>query len=537
MPDPPPASKHPRVLSELTPAPYNDDVRSITKRSAGGLGFSMESFGDLSGITFNERTGQLVAGHRRIEQLQAAHGDLDVRPPSNGDDRGWIVTPDGDRWPVRFVDWSLKKEKAGSIAANSPAISGLFRPGLRGILDELEEGLPDVFGGGLFADLRDLLPREDVPPPPEDPCAGGGAEVHSELGEVYELGPHRILCGDSTDAELVATLVGDGEVTLLHADPPYGMGKVKDGILNDDLRREALDAFQTEWWEAWRPALRDNASVYVWGNAPDLWRWWYSYLAGLPEKLVLRNEIVWDKGTGFGMGSAEEHGYSPATERILFFMLGEQFLGNQNLDDYWEGWEPLRGWMESQRDAAGWKNGDVNELTGTHMAGHWFGRSQFHPISEAHYETLRKAADGRAFVTAYDEVFEQLFPGLRDEGNANRRELSAAMRQQRSFFDNTHAAMTDVWAFPRVQGEERWEHATPKPVALIARALRSSTPAGAIVAEPFLGSGSTLIAAAETGRVLVGMELHPPYVDVVRRRWTAWARAHDEDPGSGALDP
>ena len=89
----------------------------------------------------------------------------------------------------------------------------------------------------------------------------------------------------------------------------------------------------------------------------------------------------------------------------------------------------------------------------------------------------------------------------------------------RSYFDNAHDTMTDVWRFPRVHGAERHGHATPKPVAMVSRALVSSSPAGALVLEPFAGTGSTLIAAHDTGRVCYTAELSPAYVDTTVRRW------------------
>jgi DNA modification methylase len=56
------------------------------------------------------------------------------------------------------------------------------------------------------------------------------------------------------------------------------------------------------------------------------------------------------------------------------------------------------------------------------------------------------------------------------------------------------------------------------------------------VFDPFLGSGTTLIAAAKNGRTAYGTEISPGYCDVIRRRWTRWALANNRDPGSGALD-
>jgi DNA modification methylase len=62
-------------------------------------------------------------------------------------------------------------------------------------------------------------------------------------------------------------------------------------------------------------------------------------------------------------------------------------------------------------------------------------------------------------------------------------------------------------------------HPTIKPVAMIADALRDVTKRGDIVLDSFLGSGSTLMAAEETGRICCGVELDPLYVDVAIRRW------------------
>lgn len=356
-----------------------------------------------------------------------------------------------------------------------------------------------------------LTEADQVPPPPTEPV--------TKMGDLWLLGPHRLLCGDSTDPAAVKHVTGDNVLTLIHADPPYGMGKEADGVLNDNLYREKLDAFQMRWWKAWLPALADNGSAYIWGNAPDLWRLWWTGGLGLQDDLLVRNEIVWDKGSGIGMRSAGEHSYPTATERCLFLMRGQQFLGNQNKDDFWEGYEPLRAWLCAERDKAGWTNRDINQLTGTQMAGHWFTRSQFSPIPTNHYKTLQGAAAGRAFTAQYEELFAQVFPEVKGGGNAHRRDLSAKLRESRTYFDNTHDAMTDVWSFPRVVGEERHGHATPKPVAMVERAMKSSSQSGDVIGAPFGGSGPDFIAADHLGRTCVGIELEPSWVDVICRRY------------------
>jgi DNA modification methylase len=81
---------------------------------------------------------------------------------------------------------------------------------------------------------------------------------------------------------------------------------------------------------------------------------------------------------------------------------------------------------------------------------------------------------------------------------------------------------TNVWNYPDVTTDERnlgELHRRVKPVALVADAIMDCSTRGDIVLDPFLGSGTTLIAAERTGRVCYGMELDPRYVDVTVRRW------------------
>ena len=80
------------------------------------------------------------------------------------------------------------------------------------------------------------------------------------------------------------------------------------------------------------------------------------------------------------------------------------------------------------------------------------------------------------------------------------------------------------------------QHPTQKPVALYEWTFDGRVKDGGVVVDPFGGSGSTLIACAMTGRVARLIELDPRYCDVIRRRWTAWAKNHGQDPGPGALE-
>jgi len=331
------------------------------------------------------------------------------------------------------------------------------------------------------------------------------------------------MCGDSTSAADVAQLLAGETAQLLHADPPYGMGKAADGVANDNLYGAKLDAFQMAWWRAFRAHLAPNATAYIWGNSPDLWRLWYAGGLGDSEPLTMTNEIVWDKKSIAGMASPEMTQYPEASERCLFFKIGRHTLlpaGNSK-DDYWPGWDSIRTWLIGERDKAGWRASDLTRIVGNHMQGHWFGKSQWQMISERDYIKLAKAAEGRAFTRPFVElqaehqaqyaVYVSDVLGPRGE----------EFRAGRPYFDNAHDVMRDVWEFSRVTGDERHGHATPKPVAMMERVMRSSLRDAGLCIEPFGGSGSTLMGAERTGRRCFSMELQGMYVDVIVRRWQA----------------
>jgi DNA modification methylase len=100
---------------------------------------------------------------------------------------------------------------------------------------------------------------------------------------------------------------------------------------------------------------------------------------------------------------------------------------------------------------------------------------------------------------------------------------------------------TNIWNYPSANtfsrsgpdGDLLALHPTPKPVALIADAIKDSTARGALVLDPFLGSGTACIAAERTGRVCYGMELDPLYVDTLIRRWQRRTKLDAIHVGSG----
>lgn len=486
-----------RLISELSL--HERNARTHSQEQVAQIVASIREFGWTNPVLVDEE-GRVIAGHGRILAATAM-----------GDDQVPTLIVRGLSEPQR---------RALVIADNQLALNaGWDEDLLRVELEELsEEGGLDLDVLGFDADeLAALLDWEGGTLDPErvdDVPETERVEV-SRLGEVWFLGPHRVMCGDSTDPAHVATLcAGAGPAALVHADPPYGMGKASDGVANDNLYAEELDRFQMAWWRAFRPMIAFNASAYVWGNAPELWRLWYTGGLGASEEFDLGGEIVWDKKHTPGMGSELNIGYQTASERCLFFKLGKQYLGNRNAEDFPDNWEPLRAYMAGQAEAAGVAAPDVKRVCGCGMFAHWFSRSQFSLIPLKHYEALAVAYPGY-FLRPWAELSIEW-----ERVNAEARaEINGKLGGLRSYFDNAHEVMRDVWEFPRVTGQERYGHATPKPVAMMERVMRSSLPPGGLCLEPFAGSGSTLIGAQVSGRRCFTMELQPQYVDVCIRRW------------------
>lgn len=503
---------HQVAIADLIAADYNP--RSWSQKETADLDASLKRFGFVDPILVNthpKRRNVIVGGHFRVSRWQAL-GNTTV--------------------PAVFVKLTEKQERELNVRLNKN--TGSFDMDiLRGQFDtrdlvDFGFQVPELIAAN-FDIPPDLLPiaapsgREEPPIPPEP------RSITTRTGDVWLLGDHRLMCGDSTDAEDVAQLMNGKVATLLHADPPYGMGKESKGVENDNLYGDKLDAFQMAWWKTLRPFLTDNASAYLWGRAPELWRLWYRHLSGT-EALTLQNELVWDKKAIAGMASADMLQYPEATERCLFFWIGHHELWiNRTQDDFWEGWEPMRVHLCEQRDLMGWAASDVKAIAGNHMYGHWFSRSQWVMINAENYAKLQIAAEGKAFTRPYAELLAE----YRRLWEIFRVEVRDPRIATRPYFDNAHDIMRDVWEFPRLYGDERYEHATPKPVAMMERCVVSSSRPGDIVVEPFCGSGPTLIAAQRTGRRCYAMELQPKFTDITVLRWQELTGAQAFHEGTG----
>ncbi len=149
-------------VEKLKPAEYNP--RTISEAQLKALAKSLAEFGDLSGIVFNRKTGNLVGGHQRTKTLdpswQIWRGGQDAL--TDGDKSagtvsiGYVLTPFG-RLHYREVEWDARKEAAANIAANKHG-GDWDLPKLKDILGQLDDGSFDMELTGFNAkELQGLV--------------------------------------------------------------------------------------------------------------------------------------------------------------------------------------------------------------------------------------------------------------------------------------------------------------------------------------------------------------------------------------------
>ena len=359
-----------------------------------------------------------------------------------------------------------------------------------------------------FDDKEEEEPQEVVEDdfeeePPAEPIA--------KYGDLYQLGRHKLLCGDSTKIEDVEKLMNGNKANMVFTDPPYGMKKENEGVANDNLNFDDLLAFNKEWIPLSFSALKENGSWYCWGIDEPLMDIYAEILKPMKRenKISIQNYITWDKGSGFGQLSEQQRSYSIATEKCWFVICGVQGYNN-NSDNYFEGFEPIRKYLDEECEKCGghkiWR-----KMLGNGMGKHYFTKSQWcFPTKEAYAKMQAFGKEYGAFGKEYEEIKKQY------------EEIKKQWYETRAYFDNTHDNMNDVWHITRTSEKEKaltGGHATPKPIALCSRAIKSSSREDEIVLDLFGGSGSTLIACEQLNRRCFAMELEPQWVDVIINRW------------------
>lgn len=335
-------------------------------------------------------------------------------------------------------------------------------------------------------------------------------ETDIVIGDLFEIGEHRLLCGDSTDSDSVAKLMNGEKADMAHNDPPYGMKKESEGVLNDNLNYSDLLDFNHEWIALQFSYLKENGSWYCWGIDEPLMDIYSDILKPYiaEQKATFRNLITWDKGNGQGQNSENTRSYAIADEKCLFVMMGVQGFNN-NANNYFQKWDTIVNYLDEQKNKANLTIKDCKRLAGhSEKSGcHWFDKSQWMMPTKETYDSWRNYCINKninAFGKEYEEIKKEY------------EEIKKEYYSTRAYFNNTHDNFNNVWKFDRHirQGDEGG-HATPKPIPLCERAIKSSCPDNGLVLDFFLGSGSTMVASHQLKRKCYGMELDPKYCQVI----------------------
>lgn len=236
-------------LSKLAPADYNP--RKISKHDFKSLVDSIGNFGDMSGLVFNRRTNNIVGGHQRKEAYTEKGGRIELTETLEAPNevgtvaRGYVIIGT-EKFVYRVVDWPLEKERIANLAANR--IQGEWDDQkLAELIYELKDDVHLPESGFSINEITEILSTVmDVGQDDADLTPPEGSDIKTRLGDLYELGEHRLFCGDATNPNHFDALMGSQEAEMVFTDPPYNVdytgGMGGDGkqhrrtkILNDKM--------------------------------------------------------------------------------------------------------------------------------------------------------------------------------------------------------------------------------------------------------------------------------------------------------------
>lgn len=402
---------------------------------------SIEEFGFTSPILVS-KDGYILAGHARLKASKKA-GLTEV--------------------PAIFLDLTGDMADAYLIADNRLQEETEWDlPVLKELIEQMDTGNIDLELTGFSEDeIEDLMTQffagdEDEVRDDDFDVDGAAGEIEKPItnpGEIWQLGRHRLLVGDSTNQDDLFKLMNGKQADMIFTDPPYNVDyEGSDGkkIQNDSMGDEQFYHFLFDAFSAMEKVTKPGGPIYVCHADSE--------------------------GKNFRT-AFEDAGF--LMKQCLVWVKNSLVLGRQ---DYQWKHEPI---------LYGWKPGAAHK---------WYnGRKETTVIEDSVDLAINKEKDhsvltftnGTKSIVIKVPAFEILYEGT-DE-------------------DST------VWRIEKPK--KNGEHPTMKPIPLMARALKNSSKPGDIVLDSFLGSGSTLMACEQTGRVCYGLELDCVYAEVIIRRW------------------
>lgn len=257
-------------ITDLSAHPKNP--RKITEDETLTLQKTIDKFGDLGGIVYNVKTKRLNGGHQRINAFPPGSKieiETKYKKPTRAGTvaEGYIIVS-GEKFKYREVSWTEEFEEAAMLAANKAGgnwDNGKLVDVLKGLMGKIDMDLT----GFSQKELEKLLPKpseegqcdEDfVPLPPKKP--------KSVQGDIYELGPHRLICGDALNLTHIEKLMGGGLADMVFTDPPYNVaytGKTKEAltIQNDAMGDDNFYKFLFDAYANLLVATKPGGAIYV----------------------------------------------------------------------------------------------------------------------------------------------------------------------------------------------------------------------------------------------------------------------------------
>lgn len=282
--------------------PYARNSRTHSVAQVAQIAASIKEFGFTNPVLIDE-TGGIIAGHGRTMAARKLQMDkvpcLRLSYLSEAQKKAYVIADNKLALNAGWDDEMLKVELSELKDLDFDlALTGFDMDELNNLLEpEQVEGLTD---------------EDSVPEAPETPV--------TVEGDVWILGNHRLMCGDSTSIDAVDKLMDGGKADMVFTDPPYGVSYEDSKgrkIQNDELVDDKLQEFVTEAFSCGVAICKDGAAWFVW-HASRFQREFENALnqAGLK----VRQQIIWVKGQGVD-GTAQVQ--APAIGRSHFRWLHE----------------------------------------------------------------------------------------------------------------------------------------------------------------------------------------------------------------------
>lgn len=259
-------------IGQLTPDP--DNAKEHTPKQIAQIKASIERFGNNDPIAVWGKDNLIVEGHGRYEALKAL-----------GYKEAEIIRLD------RLTD---EERRAYALAHNQLTMNTGWLDGILGKnLDAIESIDMADFGFDVVqsdADIDTEITEDEIPET---------VKTRTSLGQLWKLGDHRLICGDSTDAKTVTRLTGGGTVDLLLTDPPYNVdyeGGTDDAltIQNDNMSEDEFRAFLLSAFNAAYKVMKAGCPFYVWHAHSSA----LAFESALEcAGLHVRQQLIWNKNT------------------------------------------------------------------------------------------------------------------------------------------------------------------------------------------------------------------------------------------------